>query len=126
MPVIEALNRAGIGSKLGDGMLKLAELDRTLAEAAAGVLTRDDERLKPISRHPDIWELRFEFGGHQFRMYFGEPRITPGHLVALHFHAKQVIDGDIEETNRLQNREIDVAAERFRDGERRGWPEIQA
>lgn len=59
------------------------------------------------------------------RLYYLEPATTRW-VVGLHTHEKVVIDGDEEETRRLQDDEIDVAVERATGQASEGWavPEL--
>ena len=70
---------------LGDGVepvtqtekeLRYAEVKRTLRQASDGQLS--DGSWKPVSRDPELWELRWQWDdGSQLRGYFHEPPLEP-------------------------------------------------
>jgi hypothetical protein len=121
-PVLAAMRRAGIGGALPDAMMRLAEVEDVLDQAAYGELIQADDRLRPIALDPHIWELKFMFGARPFRLYFGEPELAPGFLVALHFHPK--VTDDPDGGTARQNEEIVVARRRFQDGEVSRWAQL--
>lgn len=56
---------------------RLAAIKQRLGAAARGELTFDED-LKPVARDPELWEIRWEFEGVQWRLYHGEPALAPG------------------------------------------------
>jgi hypothetical protein len=97
---------------------RLAAIKQRLGAAARGELTFDED-LKPVARDPELWEIRWEFEGVQWRLYHGEPALAPGWLIGLRFHRKSV--GTDIETRLAQNGEIDIASRRFTQGRLWHW-----
>lgn len=103
---------------------RLADLRALLDEAALGQLVEQGEQtpnVKKIASQPDLWELRWETeDGGRWRMYHAEPDKAPGYLVSLRVHRKD-LTGTRNEIRERQNEHIEVAADRYRDGEPHSW-----
>lgn len=84
----------------------------------------DETELKPVVRHPELFELRWRFKHRKkktnVRQYHGEPDSLPDTLVSTHRHIKRV-DGTEEEVETWQNHEMAYAKLRYRAGETSGW-----
>jgi hypothetical protein len=93
-------------------IFRYAAIDQLRGAAARGELIPDED-VKPISRDPELWELRWQFGRDLYRQYHAEPANMPGWLLALRFHRKQVVPGDDAQTRNLQDDEIVVAQRRL-------------
>lgn len=52
----------------------------------------------------------------EVRLYHSEPSQLPDAFVGLHVHRKQIVTGDTDATNDLQNAEIRIAAGRYAAG----------
>ena len=114
---------------LGDGVepvtqtekeLRYAEVKRTLRQASDGQLS--DGSWKPVSRDPELWELRWQWDdGSQLRGYFHEPPLEPDSTILAKVHRKLIIPRDDPETKRLQNASIDEAGIRIRSGKPHRW-----
>jgi hypothetical protein len=112
-----------------------SEFKSLLKRATAG-------SLKPVTHVKDIdraakefvFEIRHDFqvveidaNGNKthrktrVRLYITEPPAHPDHVIGLHLHEKVVVDGDNDETNRLQNIEIDAAVARYNRGRANNW-----
>ena len=87
--------------------------------AASGDLADSDD-IKPVSFDPEVWELRYEFNGLLYRLYFAEPYTHPHHLVALKFHVKTVDEAE-QEIKDAQSAEMAAACIRFNAGEKNNW-----
>lgn len=84
---------------LGDGVepvtqtekeLRYAEVKRTLRQASDGQLS--DGSWKPVSRDPELWELRWQWDdGSQLRGYFHEPPLEPDSTILAKVHRKRII-----------------------------------
>lgn len=100
-------------------------IDALLDLAARGEIgPLDETRLKPVIRHPELFELRWHFKHGRkktnVRQYHGEPASLPDKLVATHRHIKSV-DGTDKEIETLQNHEMAYAKLRYRAGEATDW-----
>lgn len=84
----------------------------------------DETKLKPVVRHPELFELRWRFKHRKkkanVRQYHGEPASSPDKLVSTHRHIKR-LDGTEEEVKTRQNHEMAHAKLRYVVGERSGW-----
>lgn len=84
----------------------------------------DETKLKPVVRHPELFELRWRFKHSKkktnVRQYHGEPSSAPDKLVATHRHIKRT-DGTDEEVKTWQNQEMAHAKLRYVSGERSDW-----
>jgi hypothetical protein len=84
----------------------------------------DETRLKPVIRHPELFELRWRFKRGKkktnVRQYHGEPSSLPDKLVSTHRHIKRV-DGTEDEVQTWQNQEMAHAKLRYRAGESSDW-----
>lgn len=100
--------------------MRHAEVKRTLRQASDGQLS--DGSWKPVSRDPELWELRWRWDDwSQLRGYFHEPPLDPGSTILAKVHRKQIIPRDDPETKRLQNASIDEAGIRIRSGKAHRW-----
>jgi hypothetical protein len=95
--------------------LRLAAVDDLLERASEGVLEirarEDGQEITPVRTHPDVWELRWDFG-RPFRLYHGEPPTRPRMLLALLAHWKD-LNGTQLEIDAAQQAKMDEAAARF-------------
>ncbi len=84
----------------------------------------DETKLKPVVRHPELFELRWRFRHRKkktnVRQYHGEPSRLPDSLVATHRHIKR-LEGSEAEIETWQNEEMAFAKLRFRAGEKSDW-----
>jgi len=95
---------------------ELGRLDDVFEAAAKGLLEDSgDERtpIKPISKDPEIYELRHKALSKSLRFYHGEPDELPTTLVAVHRHIKT--------TTEEQEEHIVHAAHRYVDGRDSNW-----
>ncbi len=94
--------------------MRQAEVRQRMRRAEQGALAQDSSELGPISQHPTIWEMRWQWDGGStpLRLYHAEPAHRPELLLALHFHVKSVVGGYAEVTA-AQNAEISIAVTRF-------------
>lgn len=100
--------------------VRVAELKATLGRAARGELR--EESWKAVSREPELWELRWQWGdGSQVRGYFHEPLLEPGSTILAKMHLKEIDLNDSKETRRRQNIQIDAAAVRIRGSKDQRW-----
>lgn len=84
--------------------------------AARGELEHSGDARTPISaihHDPEIYELRFKELSKAFRFYHGEPAEWPDHFVQVHQHIKS--------SGREQQRAIEFAARRYREGKPSKW-----
>jgi hypothetical protein len=100
--------------------MRIAEVNTTLRAAARGEL-RGSEQLDPVRTQPTLWELRWKWRhGVEGRMYHAEPAGGRPDMVALLFHRKHA-DGDSAEIKNHQDAEMQLAADRYAEGEARRW-----
>lgn len=85
-------------------------------------LAVDPRDVKPVARHPHIWEIRIDDQPHgvHIRAYQAEVPELPGTLVILHAHVKLIAETD-EETKALQDAAIFTAIRRFDLGRATRW-----
>jgi hypothetical protein len=101
--------------------MKLASIYRVMDSASRGMLHPGDD-LGPVRREPPhIFELRWRFGRHLYRLYFAEAPEFPEHLIALHFHHKDVEGLTDAEITAAQDEAISTAQLRYQAGATRNW-----
>lgn len=76
--------------------------------------------VRHVASADTMWELRWDIDGTLLRQYHGEPRHLSDHLISTHFHVKMIM-GTQEETDRLQQVEIDKARNRYSAGSPVNW-----
>lgn len=82
------------------------------------VLKSGDVRF--LATKPFMWEIRWSVEGLELRQYHGEPVSLPDHLIATHFHVKEILETK-QETFDAQQEEINKAYDRFSSGESILW-----
>lgn len=98
--------------------MRVAEFKQLVREAQSGGLL--DDQWDTVARHPDLWELRWRWGGDEVRGYFHEPDGKWGNCAILaRVHVKWISPAPDratceQETRVEQNRHIDEAARRIR------------
>lgn len=84
----------------------------------------DETKLKPVLRHPELFELRWRFKYRKkkthVRQYHGEPSSAADKLVSTHRHIKR-LDGTDDEVKEWQNFEMAHAKLRYVAGQPSGW-----
>jgi hypothetical protein len=107
--------------------LKRARFLTVMKQAAIGGLRADagadrGDDIGPVRREPPhMFELRWQFGRHHYRLYFAEPPANPNHLVALEFHYKDIEGLSDEEIKAAQDEAISRAQVRYLAGESQNW-----
>ena len=114
--------------------LERRRFTRRLEAACAGGL-EPVTHVKDIDRgaHEYLFEIRWDIGilEHRdgrdvhdtvpVRLYHAEPTTMTDVILGLHLHEKEIVDGDTDATNDLQDIEIDKAIKRFHDGRPVKW-----
>lgn len=80
----------------------------------------DGKVLEPVRLDPQLWEMKWKFKKRLFRLYHAEPTGQP-QFVALRFHQKDTSSGDDATIQRLQDLEIELASERYDNGQSASW-----
>jgi hypothetical protein len=110
-----------------DRDMKIARFFTVMRQAAIGGLRADvggdrGDDIGPIRREPPhLYELRWQFGRHLYRLYFAEPPRFPDHLVALEFHCKDIDGLTDQEIEDAQDEAISRAQLRYLAGESQNW-----
>lgn len=99
----------------------VGDVEGRMRAAARGQLADNRDEFEPVKTQPELWELKWKFRRvGEFRLYHAEPAANPD-MVALRFHEKQTEGLTADEIEAEQDREMEVAADRFRTGESRRW-----
>ncbi|CAN5239870.1 hypothetical protein BH11ACT3_BH11ACT3_05830 [soil metagenome] len=101
--------------------MRRGEFAAVMQSAAMGNLFLNGKSLRPITRDPDIYELRWKFGSRLYRMYHAEPSRFPEDLIALRFHEKLTAGLTDAEVHAAQQDEISLAIVRYHAGDPHDW-----
>ena len=111
-PSLDALNRAAFRRRLKDatrGRLRIDDEVRSIDRPRARIFEIRWQSIAVDERDPVSWMITPR-GNALVRLYYVEP-VKAAWVVGLHAHEKVLVEGDEQETRRLQDLEIDVAAE---------------
>lgn len=124
--IVDAVHDAGDEVRLSDSAkaMRVGDILGRMRIAARGRIALGDKDFIPVRTHPEMWELRWSLRRlGKFRMYHAEPGGDPD-LVALRFHRKDDSSGDGAEIDRLQQAEMDRAADRYGDWVKIRWGHV--
>ena len=94
--------------------VRCGEIEVRKDRAAAGRLTPPDaDEADPVRSQPLLWEIRWQFGQRQLRMYHAEPRKRPELLLALKYHWKTTSLATQDLIDAAQDAEMADAASRY-------------
>lgn len=102
-----------------------AQIEGTLRDAAKGRLRVTDKNgaltIKRSKTQPIIWEIPRNIRKKEVRIYTSDPDSGPIDILALLIHVKVTRGVTVSIMNRLQNRKMKEAADRYRDGKDDDW-----
>lgn len=100
-------------------------LGRIETAARGRLLAGNRDEFEAVRQNPGLWEHKWKktrLG--EFRLYHAEPATEPG-LVLLRFHRKELEPRDGLDIDKLQERCMDEAQDRYDDGADSAWGHVE-